>query len=69
LLSGWYAATNFVKGKERVSSGTEDAVDGSTMKQSSISGSTAPSINVLFAVSPGNGDVLTVVGMPSSTGR
>ena len=35
---------SFVKGEERVSMGMEEAVEGSTMKQSSTSGSTGPSV-------------------------
>ena len=45
--------TSLVSGEERVSSGILEASEGSTMKQSSISGSVRPSVNSLLAETPG----------------
>lgn len=42
-----------LRGEERVSSGMLEAVDGSTTKQSSMSGRVAPSVKVLFGVTSG----------------
>ena len=68
-VEGWKAVTSLVRGDERVSSGIFEAIDGSTTKQSSISGSVRPSVNSLWAVTPGY-DVGPPVGIPpSSTGR
>jgi hypothetical protein len=69
LVVGWKAVTSLVRGEERVSSGILEASDGSTMKQSSMSGSVRPSVNSLCAVIPGY-EVRPPVGIPpSSTGR
>ncbi len=62
--------TTLVNGEERVSIGIEEACDGSTTKQSSISGSTGPKVKLLLAVTPGYVPVELEVGIPpSSTGR
>lgn len=48
----------------------EEAVDGSTIKQSSISGSVLPRVKVLLGSMLGNEAVWVEVGIPpSSTGR
>lgn len=47
-----------------------EAVEGSTMKQSSMSGRTGPSVKGVLAVTEGKEEVLALVGMPpESTGR
>lgn len=54
-----------MRGEDRVSRGQE----GDTTKQSSMSGSCAPSVNGVLAAILGKQDVVTEVGMPSLTGR
>jgi hypothetical protein len=68
LDSGWLALTSLVSGLERVSIGTVLGAS-LTMKQSSMSGSCAPSVNALLPSTLLNG-LGPPVGMPpSSTGR
>lgn len=53
-----------------MSRGMEDAEEGETMKQSSMSGSVAPSVKGLLGVRSGKGATEEDVGMPpASTGR
>ena len=53
-----------------MSSGMEEAREGSTMKQSSMSGSAVPSVKALLGVREGQGAVVEEVGIPpASTGR